>query len=221
MTVKIRLHKDTQYPFGVNGNHYLLKASQDRITINGHFNGIYGLGERFNSVNHKGHRYENKVEEHFCHQQDKTYFPLPFFYTDQGWGIFINTPYVLQFEFTKDITVYLKEEMLPLEVHIIKGTPAEIIAQFLELTGKPYCPPKWALGPWISAHRWNSEELVKEQLNALKENKIPATMMVIEQWSDEATFYIFNGAKYEAQNQSFTYDDFTFDKKGLWPDPKV
>ena len=220
MNQKIILQRESEFAFESQGKQYLLIARDNGITIQGRVHGIYGLGERFNSVNHRGQRYENKVEEHFCNQGMKTYFPLPFFYTDEGFGIFINTPYVMEFDFTSGIEINFSEHLFPLEVILFKGLPAQMVAEFGELTGTPLCPPKWALGPWISAHRWNSSEIISEQLTALKDYGIPATVMVIEQWSDEATFYVFNGAEYEPKNAPLKYEDFTYDENGPWPDPK-
>lgn len=220
MDHKITLHPNSEITFHSKNREYKIIANNQGFTIEGDVKAIFGLGERFNSVNHKGHKYSNKVEEHFCNQGSKTYFPLPFFYTEDEWGMFINTPYVLEFDFTRGISVGFDNSLFPLELTIFTGDPLEIISEFTLQTGKPVCPPDWALGPWISAHRWNSTELVNEQLKALKELEIPATVMVIEQWSDEATFYIFNGAKYHPQNKPFTYGDFKFDKDSPWPDPK-
>ena len=37
----------------------------------------------------------------------------------------------------------------------------------------------------------------EKQIELLKKYQFPATVLVLEAWSDEATFYIFNGAKYK------------------------
>jgi alpha-D-xyloside xylohydrolase len=38
---------------------------------------------------------------------------------------------------------------------------------------------------------------VEEQLQKLTDTQYPATALVVEAWSDEATFYIWNGADYD------------------------
>jgi alpha-D-xyloside xylohydrolase len=55
----------------------------------------------------------------------------------------------------------------------------------------------------------------------LKQYRFPATVIVLEAWSDEATFYIWNGAGYKPRpgNESFRYEDFDF-SNSPWPDPK-
>ena len=51
---------------------------------------------------------QNVVEEKFCYQGEKTYCPAPFFCTDSGFGLLVDTGEVTTFDFTGDaITVLL------------------------------------------------------------------------------------------------------------------
>ena len=54
------------------------------------------------------------------------------------------------------------------------------------------------------------------------EHGIPPSVLVIEAWSDETTFYIWNDAQYTPNpaTSAFRYADFTFPPDGKWPDPK-
>lgn len=217
---RLELKAFSKYEFNVDDSKVEMYASNNKLSIKGSFQAIYGLGERFNSINHKGYTYANHVEEQFCNQKNKTYFPLPFFYTDQKWGVFFEIPFRMTFEFGDEIVINFDQSVYPLTVHVFQGPPMQMISDFIALTGEPLCPPKWAFGPWISGHRWNSSKLVEEQLDALKLHNIPVTAMVLEQWSDEATFYIFNQANYTPKNEAFDYEDFSFDSEALWPDPK-
>src|SRR5207245_1667869 len=59
--------------------------------------------------------------------------------------------------------------------------------------------------------------------NAATQNQVPITVLVLEQWSDEATFYVWWGAQYtpSAGDVALKYSDFTFPAGGLWQDPKA
>jgi alpha-glucosidase (family GH31 glycosyl hydrolase) len=74
----------------------------------------------------------------------------------------------------------------------------------------------------MSSNNWDSEAEVRKQIALTEEHGIPATVLVIEAWSDEATFYIFNDAAYPEKpgSEAFAYDDFSFPAWGRWPDPK-
>lgn len=194
--------------------------SNDRygFTIATKYHQAVGLGERYHKVNHKGETVVNCVEEQFCMQGEKTYFPLPFFMLDTGYGFFVATKEVLTFTFEDNIQISSKN---PIDgtLYIFKGTYKEIIKNFIEITGVQKKAPKWIFGPWISAHRWNSQKMVEDVMEKLKVHHIPVTVMVLEQWSDEATFYIFNGATYP-DKKVLVYEDYDY-TKSPWKNPKA
>ena len=63
---------------------------------------------------------------------------------------------------------------------------------------------------------------LEKQVELTKKYDIPSTVLVIEAWSDEATYYIFNDAVYKENSgkDGFSYSDFHFPKWGKWPNPK-
>lgn len=77
------------------------------------------------------------------------------------------------------------------------------------------------MGFWLSANEWDRQSEVDDVVAKTNTYDIPATVMVLEQWSDEHTFYVFNDAQYTAKpgGEAFSYHDFTFGAK--WPDPKA
>ena len=189
---------------------------------------FYGFGERFNALDQRGNRLDNRVFEQYKDQGLRTYIPVPFFFSSLGYGIYFDTNHYLEYDLaaadpeqwffraelnqTGEIAYFL----------IIDDDPKKIVSRFTDLVGKPAMPPAWAFGPWMSSNDWNSQALVMEQIRQTGEHRIPATIMVIEAWSDESTFYIWNDADYEPVMgaDSFSYDDFLFPAAGLWPDPK-
>jgi alpha-D-xyloside xylohydrolase len=89
------------------------------------------------------------------------------------------------------------------------------------MTGEPVLPPDWAFGPWVSANRWKSQKDVEEQLDKIEQSGYPATSLVIEAWSDEATFYLWNGAEYDLKDggEPFSASDLRF--REPWPNPQA
>ena len=199
---------------------YTVFLEDDFLIINGNSSFVYGLGERYNQVNQKGLITDNKVVEQFCNQSDKTYFPLPFFFLENGIGFYIDTKHVLELDFRTNIKIDISSLAIETEVYIFKGSYKEIISDFIDVTGRALKPPKWIFGPWISAHRWNSQKLIEEQMKYIDELELPVTSLVIEQWSDEATFYIFNGSKYNLKEIGHKYSVFDYKGNNYWPNPK-
>ena len=168
------------------------------IHIETGYAGAYGLGERFDAVNYLGRAAEIAVEEKFCRQGDKSYCPMPFFWTDGGLGLWLDTARVTRFGFEPGrISVSVPA---PCEAHVFAGTPAEIVAEHMRCTGEPLLPPDWVFEPWISANRWDSRAKLEAALDEAEGRGFPVGVAVAEAWSDEATFY-------------------TFHSEGRWPDP--
>lgn len=180
---------------------------------------VYGLGERYCSVNHIGKQLKSLVIEKFCEQGEIAYLPMPFYHANDGHGVFVETAYEVDFDFLEGhFSIRLSKEA-EYKLHFFYGTPKEIIAQFVEMTGEIVLPPKWAFGVWASANRWNCQKDIEEQLEYAEKYEYPISVVVIEAWSDEATFYLWNGSKYDAVNggEFLKRENIQFD--GPWPSP--
>lgn len=91
------------------------------------------MGEKYNAVNQKGRTAVNRVEEKFCFQGEKTYCPAPFFWTDAGVGVYVDTLEPTEFTFGKDkIKINMPESC---DVVLFSGTPAQIIQEYMGLFG--------------------------------------------------------------------------------------
>ena len=192
---------------------------------------IFGMGEKFDRVNQAGMTPLNYVVEQYAHQMDKTYLPVPFFFSDAGVGFYQQGTYRSQFDLSKEgyigsrlvtVTSRCPKEGCLFEGFIFEGSPGQMIKAYTDRTGKPALPPSWALGPWMSSNGWNTQREAMEQIQQMNRLSIPASVMVLEAWSDEETFYIWNDAVYKPKDDGspFTYGDFSFKKEGKWPDPK-
>ncbi|MDK2807505.1 MAG: hypothetical protein PWP24_236 [Clostridiales bacterium] len=192
---------------------------------------FYGFGEKFDRVNQRGLSPKNCVVEKFTHQGDKTYLPIPFFLTERGYGVFYDTDHMVDFtiqEGMKDknqVTLRTKRSGSKVgadEIHFIFGSMKEQLSTYIKKTGGLELPPDWVFGPWMSANGWDNQAETLLQVENMKKYQIPATVLVLEAWSDEATFYVFNDAVYEAKEgmEAHSYAEYTYPKEGRWPDPK-
>jgi len=191
---------------------------------------FFGFGERFNGVNQTGNKLDIRVYEEYKQQYEstRTYMPVPFFFTNDGWGMYLNSAERSSFDLNSNgdgswnFVVPLSSTADVVEQQFYWGTPREILAWYTSSTEKPALPPEWVFGPWMSSNEWNSQERVLEELNTSFDLDIPATVLVIEAWSDEKNFYIWNDARYKVKegSDSFQYEDFAFPSEGKWPNPK-
>ena len=153
---------------------------------------VYGTGERFDAADQQGRGSCGRVVEHFTRQGEWSYLPVPMFLTDGGFGLYRETGRSVAMAFGE--TIRLSSPVCEgMTDHLLTGAPDRQLREYLRLTGGAALPPEWAFGLWISANGWKCDADVDEQLRALKEHDCPASVMVLEAWSDESTFYRWSG----------------------------
>ncbi|MBL8094585.1 MAG: hypothetical protein JNL73_10470 [Anaerolineales bacterium] len=185
---------------------------------------FYGFGERFNTLDQRGEAIDSIVYEEYKNQGQRTYLPVPFFVSSLGYGAHLVTSRRAHFDLAAAAadraTVAVEDDWLTLELYA--GSPKAVVPTFVGRVGRAALPPRWAFGLWMSSNEWNSQAAVAEQVALTEHHGIPASVLVIEAWSDESTFYIFNDARYTPRpgSEGFHLNDFTFPAEGLWPDPK-
>lgn len=189
---------------------------------------FHGFGERFNALNQRGNVIDMRVYDPYKALHTRTYLPVPFMLSSRGYGLYVNSSRNVVFDLAASrqgqllLSAETSHEGM-LDYYVMEASdPKRIIAAYTDLTGKPRLPPVWAFGPWMSSNEWNSQARVLEEIATTMAHGIPATVLVIEAWSDEATFYVWNDAGYSPghPSEAFGYRDFTFPPEGRWPDPK-
>ncbi|ADB33101.1 glycoside hydrolase family 31 [Kribbella flavida DSM 17836] len=191
-----------------------------------------GFGERYDALNQRGKDVHNYVYNQYQDQgpTGRTYLSVPFFTNSAGYGIYVPSTRYSVFNlgthlsdmagFTVDTGGALNATV---DYHFFTGTRAEMLDQYTAVTARPKLPPKWSFGLWMSANEWNTQAEVNAELANVTSNNIPHSAMVLEQWADEATFYLWHGATYTPKpgSQALAYSDLTFPPGSAWSDPKA
>ena len=187
---------------------------------------LYGLGERFGGPGLRGREWDVRVYEEYKEQGVRTYLPVPFFLSSCAWGVWFDTDAPSYLDARGDDAV-VTVDVVPSRdagLHqylIVADAPYGVTAAYTRLTGEIALPPKWAYGPWMSANTWNTQNKVEAAVRRTLKEEVPATVLVLEAWSDESTFYIFNDAEHDpvAGSERLQLADFRFG--GRWPDPRA
>ncbi len=190
---------------------------------------FYGLGERFNTLNQRGQIMDIRCYEQYKNHGKRTYMPIPFLLSSAGYGVWVKSTRWMQFDLAAThATVWTLEADLgdeqALNLHwFYEDDPFAIIGQFAQLTGPVTLPPRWSFGLWMSGNEWNTQTKIEQEVNASLEHGIQPAVVVIEAWSDETTFYIWNEAEYQAAkgDEALRYEDFSFPEGGKWQNPKA
>jgi len=108
--------------------------------------------------------------------------PVPFLIGTDGWALFMQEPWG-EFDLRDGKGRFLPKGSAardePLVIFLIAfSEPAEVMAEFIRLTGKPAMPPKWALG-YIQSHRTLAGPDEPLQIaRTFREKKLPCDALI-------------------------------------------
>ncbi len=141
---------------------------------------VYGLGERFTSFTKNGQTVDIWNEDGgTCSYQ--SYKNIPFYMTNEGYGVFVNHTGRVSFEVATERTsrVQFSVPGEGLEFLVIYGpTPKEILRKYTDLMGKPALPPAWSFGLWLSTSFTTNydEKTVNEFIDGMESRGIPLSV---------------------------------------------
>ncbi len=143
---------------------------------------IFGCGESFTRFDKRGQRVNVFTRDGMGTQSEYMYKPIPFFMSNNGYGMFVHTSAPLTFDFGKYFdahnTIYSGDENLDLFVFL--GEPKDILSEYTALTGRSPVPPLWSFGFWMSRITYNSEEQVRTVAKQLREHKVPTDVIHLD-----------------------------------------
>jgi alpha-glucosidase/alpha-D-xyloside xylohydrolase len=118
---------------------------------------VLGLGEGANQFDRRGHLYRmiNGQIAPFLATHGAT-IPVPFLIGTEGWALFVYQPWG-EFDLRGDRGRFLpgKENAgkAPIDLFLVSiSEPADALAEYIRITGRPVMPPKWLMG-YIQSHR--------------------------------------------------------------------
>lgn len=156
---------------------------------------VYGLGERFSSFVKNGQSLDTWNEDGGTSSQI-SYKSIPFYMTNKGYGVFVDSTDQVSFEVGSEKVGYVGfsvpgEEM---SYYFFYGPdPKEILRRYTGLTGRPALPPAWSFGLWLSTSFTTDydEETAVSFIDGMLERDIPLSVFHFDcfwmrafQWCD-------------------------------------
>ncbi|MBQ4412874.1 MAG: alpha-xylosidase, partial [Prevotella sp.] len=140
---------------------------------------IYGCGESFTSLNKVGQKVHLSVTDPQGPETDGQYKPVPFFFSNRGYGIFMHTSAPVTCDFGASYIgadrLFMADEQM--DFFVFLGEPKDILYEYTEITGKSPLPPLWSFGTWMSRITYFSQEEGLEIARQLRANRIPADVI--------------------------------------------
>ena len=170
---------------------------------------VYGMGERFGPFIKNGQSVEIWNADGGT-ASEQAYKNIPFYLTNKGYGVFVNTTGRVSFEVASENTsrVQFSVPGESLEYFVIYGpSPKQILERYTALTGRPALPPAWTFGLWLSTSFTTNydEQTVMSFINGMSERGIALNVFHFD-------CFWMKGAHW----CDFVWDDKTFpDPRGL------
>ena len=140
---------------------------------------IYGCGESFTSLNKVGQKVQLFVTDPQGPESEGQYKPVPFYFSNRGYGIFMHTSAPVTADFGKTYigsqNLYMADEVM--DFFIFFGTPKEILGEYTSITGRSPMLPLWTFGTWMSRISYFSQKEGLEIADQLRKHRIPADVI--------------------------------------------
>ncbi|MBO7547528.1 MAG: alpha-xylosidase [Bacteroidales bacterium] len=140
---------------------------------------IYGCGESPTGLNKVGQKLNLFVTDPQGPETDEMYKPVPFWFSNRGYGVFLHTSAPVTCDFGATYVgatkLFMADEAL--DLFLFLGTPAQILDEYTDVVGKTPMPPTWSFGTWMSRITYFSQEDGYEIAARLRENRIPADVI--------------------------------------------
>ena len=140
---------------------------------------IYGCGESFTSLNKVGQRVHLSVTDPQGPETDGMYKPVPFYFSNRGYGIFMHTSAPVTADFGASYIgaqrLFMADEVVDLFVFF--GSPKDILNEYTDITGKSPMLPLWSFGTWMSRITYFSQQEGLEIARQLRAHRIPSDVI--------------------------------------------
>ncbi len=200
----------SEQPCPVKAAHIECEQVRDRFVLRVPLNPaehLYGLGLNFEKMSVNFAVRHLRVDHYAGRDTGRTHAPVPFYVSDAGYGVFIDTAENISFYMggaVRTDAVNPPPEMnrgrddnwqcnQPAEyveisfigsgadVYITQGeTMRDTVAAFNRLCGSGCLPPKWGLGFWDRLPIRCDEQGALDELDAFKEHRLPLDVLGLE-----------------------------------------
>ena len=140
---------------------------------------IYGCGESFGALNKVGQKVQIMVTDPQGPETDGQYKPVPFFFSNRGYGVFLHTSAPITADFGASYIgadrLFMADEQL--DMFVFFGEPKDILNEYTNITGKSPMLPLWTFGTWMSRITYFSQDEGLEIAKQLRQHKIPSDVI--------------------------------------------
>ena len=176
---------------------------------------FYGFGEKFNSLDQAGNKVHIMSSDIGGDKNDFSYKSSSWFMSTRGYGFHLDSTAESYFDMrnTSPDRYTVQNLFGKLKLNVVAGPKlTDVLTRYTGYTGRPYLPPPWVFGTWISSDIWRTGGEVRYAVLKHIASGIPASVFVFDSpWEVSYNDFIWNmtqwgaGGTYEGTN----YDGFS------------
>lgn len=174
---------------------------------------VFGLGTSLGSLNKRGKKYTLFNTDDSLHTPDKEslYGSHPFLIITGGTelSLFIDFPGKIIFDigFTDRTTLKITIAARDFDLYLFdSGNKYQVIREYLQLTGAPYLPPRWAFGYQQSRWSYPTARTVLEIVEKFRANQIPCDVIYFDiDYMQDYKVFTVNTERFPAVRELLAY----------------
>jgi alpha-D-xyloside xylohydrolase len=182
---------------------------------------VYGFGEKFNALDQSGNRVHIMTSDIGGDKNDYSYKSSSWFISTRGYGFHLDSTAESYFDMRNSAPDRYTIQNLfgTLKFNVVPGPKlTDVLTRYTGITGRPYLPPPWVFGTWISSDIWRTGGEVRYAITKYRDSGIPFSVFVFDSpWEVSYNDFTWNmtqfgaGGTYEGttSHPSATYDGFT------------
>ena len=143
---------------------------------------LYGLGERFGSLNHRGQQITLWADDAFGLPSDESYIGIPFLMSTRGWALLLPTAAPTRWDIghTHAGTLEVMAAESWLEFYVVAGGLKEALSFLQGATGPATPVPEWSYGVWMSRWGYRTQEELLSVARELRRRHLPVDVLHLD-----------------------------------------
>ena len=170
--------------------YFKIESGGGKITLEYSFadgDRMFGLGQCLGALDRRGRRFKIFATDDNCHTPEKESLygahPFAIIAGAAGFGFFIDCPseIIVDAGFADRKTLAITVNSTDFDLYIFTApAAAEIIKDYLTLTGRPYVPPRWAFGYQQCRWSYPDRASVEEVAAGFEKHGIPCEAIYLD-----------------------------------------
>ncbi len=142
-----------------------------------------GFGARIYKVDRTGESADIFDEKGGARVGDYGGFPMPYFISSAGYGLFFNNPWphtYFDMAKTNENEWFVNTPGGDYDIFVFCGNTSEITNSFTRIVGRNQFPKKWLMGYWCSSLSFDEAEQAIKDMSRMRSEGYPAEAIVID-----------------------------------------